>query len=116
MKHALLISLTAAAAVLGGCVVAPAPYGRPYYREPVIVAPPPPRVEYPGPPPVTGYIWIGGNWNWVGNRHEWAPGHWEAPRPGYNWVPRNWERDGDRWRQSGGRWEEDRGRDRDDRD
>ena len=110
MKHTLLITLVAASATLGGCIVAPAPHGRPYYQEPVVVAPPPLRAEYPGPPPAVGYIWIGGNWNWTGRRHEWAPGHWEAPRPGYNWVPHNWERDGERWRQSGGRWEEDRGR------
>ena len=30
---------------LSGCVVAPAPVHRPYYAEPVLVAPPPPRVE-----------------------------------------------------------------------
>lgn len=113
MKKTLLISLAATSAILSGCIVAPASH--PYYREPVMVAPPAPRMEYVGPPPAAGYIWISGYWNWVGTRHEWSPGHWEAPRPGYRWAPHQWEREGDHWRQSGGRWEEDRGR-RDNRD
>lgn len=108
-KRFLLAAIAGASALLlGGCIVAPAPVGRPVYREPVIVAPPPLRAEYPGPAPAVGYVWIGGYWNWIGGRHEWAPGHWEAPRPGYNWVPHRWEREGDRWQQHGGRWEEDR--------
>jgi len=94
------------AASLSGCVVAPAPAHHPYYAEPVVVAPPAPRVEYYGAPPVVGQIWIGGFWNWVGNRHEWVPGHWEAPRPGYRWVPHRWAPEGDRWRLQGGHWEE----------
>lgn len=101
------------AAGLSGCVVAPAPVHRPYYAEPVVVAPPPPRVEYYGAPPVTGQIWIGGFWNWVGNRHEWVSGHWEAPRPGYRWVPHRWAPEGDRWRMQGGHWEEHREHPRD---
>lgn len=95
---------------LSGCVVAPAPMHRPYYAEPVLIAPPPPRTEYFGTPPVAGHVWIGGFWNWAGNRHEWVPGHWDAPRPGYNWAPHHWEREGDRWRLQGGRWEESRER------
>lgn len=96
-----------AALTLSACVVAPA--GRPYVaydRQPVYVAPPPPRVEYVGVPPAAGQIWIQGFWNWAGDRHQWVPGHWENPRPGYRWVPHTWERDGDRWHQDGGRWEE----------
>lgn len=89
---------------LGGCIVAPAqpPY---YEREAVLVGPPPPRVEYVGPPPAVGYLWIDGRWDWVGHRYEWAPGRWEAPRPGYRWVPHRWEHEGSQWRQHGGRWE-----------
>lgn len=92
------------ALLLAGCVVAPADYG---YREPAVIAvpPPAPRVEYVGPPPVVGQVWIGGYWNWVGNRHEWVPGRWEAPRPGYRWVPHRWEGRGERWQQHGGHWE-----------
>lgn len=57
-------ALAAAALILSGCVVAPAPMSGPYYGEPVLVAPPPPRVEYVGPPPV------GGHWRQYGGRWE----------------------------------------------
>ncbi len=91
------------ATALCGCVVAPAPY---YGTGPVVaVAPPPPRVEVYGPPPVVGQVWISGYWGWHDNRHVWVPGYWETPRPGYRWVPHHWDRDGDGWRQRGGRWE-----------
>jgi hypothetical protein len=100
----LLVSGCAALCVLmSGCVVAPVE--RPYYRGPVMVAPPPPRVEVIGPPPVVGHVWINGYWGWSGGRHEWVPGRWEAPRPGYVWAPHRWERDGEHWRQAGGHWE-----------
>lgn len=105
MKVNLLIASLLAVSTLSACVVAPVP-SHPYYAERVMVAPPPPRVEYVGAPPVVGHIWIDGFWNWTGNRHEWVPGRWEAPRPGYGWVPHRWERDGEHWRQSGGHWEE----------
>ena len=64
--------------LMSGCVVAPYPASDPYYVEPVVVVPPP-RVEYPGPPPTVGYVWIGGNWNWYQGRHVWAPERWEPP-------------------------------------
>ncbi len=104
MNKKTLIALSlAAASMLSACVVAPGPG----YREPVYVDPPPPRVEYPGYPPVVGYIWFGGFWTWTGHRHEWVPGHWDAPRPGYRWVVPRWEREGNHWRQHEGRWDHD---------
>lgn len=104
MKRKLWLSLLfAAVAGLAGCAVEPV--SRPYYGEPVRMAPPPLRVEVMGAPPVVGYVWIGGYWNWIGVRYVWVPGRWEAPRPGYRWVPRQWERDGDRWQPRGGQWE-----------
>lgn len=93
-----------ASLLLAGCVVVPA--SQPYYvGEPVLVAPPAPRVEVIGVAPVAGYIWIGGYWSWTSGRHQWAPGYWTAPRPGHRWVPHRWEREGSRWREHGGRWE-----------
>ena len=105
MRNRILYALLAAAAITGGCAIVPAngPYD---YGEPVVVAPPPPRVEYVGYPPVVGQVWVGGFWSWTGRHHEWVPGHWKAPRRGYHWVPHRWERDGDRWRQNDGRWEQ----------
>jgi hypothetical protein len=122
---AILMIAGLAASVLAGCVMVPAqPYGtvasvQPYYGNggygygdgggyaaPVVpVAPPPPQVEYAGPPPVAGYIWLGGYWGWHDGRHEWMRGHWEAPRPGYVWSPHVWVHEGDGWRLHGGRWQ-----------
>lgn len=98
-----LACLLAASVLLGGCAVGPT--SSTHYYETVRVAPPPPYVEYAGPPPVSGYVWITGYWNWGGARYIWVPGRWDAPRPGYRWVPHRWERDGDHWRQHEGRWE-----------
>lgn len=115
VKKTIFVAVLATAA-MSACVVAPVSGGHPYYAQPVMVAPPPPRVEYVGPPPVEGQIWISGFWNWSGNRHEWVPGRWESPRPGHAWVPHRWEQDGERWRLNGGHWEERRGNDRERRD
>ncbi|HJW26827.1 MAG TPA: hypothetical protein VJ576_18155 [Rhodocyclaceae bacterium] len=96
-------AIAVGSAVLGGCVVAPP---EPYYvNQPVMVAPPPPRVEVVGVAPAPGYIWIDGFWGWSGRHHEWHPGRWEAPRPGYAWRPHQWQREGSYWRERGGRWE-----------
>jgi len=107
MKSTLLLTTLATALVLlGACTTYPVQ--DPYYDQPVVrVAPPPLQYEYYGSPPVTGYVWITGYWNWGGVRYVWVPGRWEAPRPGYYWAPHRWERQGDHWRQQGGRWEHD---------
>jgi len=88
--------------LLSACVVAPEPYPPGPY---VAVAPPPAQVEVVGAAPLPGYFWIGGYWGWVGGRHEWMPGHWEAPRPGYRYVPHAWVQEGGGWRLHPGRWE-----------
>ena len=109
------VAVTGLAALLSGCVVAPArpyPYAYPPgppqgYSAPeteVPAAPPPPREEYVGVAPVLGWIWLSGFWAWQANRHIWIGGHWEAPRPGYRWYPYEWHRHGGGWRQRGGRW------------
>lgn len=103
----LVTGLAAAVSLLSGCAVVP--FADPYYEpDVVVVAPPPPRSEYPGYPPVIGYVWVGGYWAWNGHGHYWVPGRWEAPRSGYRWVPHRWDRDGRYWRQHGGNWEPDR--------
>ncbi|HEX3846201.1 MAG TPA: hypothetical protein VHV81_02385 [Steroidobacteraceae bacterium] len=89
--------------VLGGCVVVPDQ--RHYPGGVVMVAPPAPRVEVMGVAPTPGFVWIGGYWNWVGDRHDWVAGHWAAPRAGYHWVPHAWVRAGDGWRMRPGHWQ-----------
>jgi hypothetical protein len=101
------IALLAAAMstlTLAGCVVAPAPHAHVRY-EPVMVAPPPPRVEVIGVAPYPGHVWIGGYWGWSGRAHHWVPGRWEAPRHGHRWEPHRWERHDRGWRERPGRWE-----------
>jgi hypothetical protein len=88
---------------LGGCVVVPDQ--RHYAGGVVMVAPPAPRVEVIGVAPTPGYVWLGGYWNWVGDRHEWVPGHWVAGRPGHHWVAHQWVRQGDGWHMRPGHWE-----------
>ena len=94
------------AALLGGCVVAPAPgyYYPGVYSGVVAVAPPAPQVEVVGVAPSPGYVWFGGYWNWVGGRHVWVGGHWGPGRAGYHWVPHTWSHTGGGWRMSRGHW------------
>lgn len=95
-------SLLVGTALLGGCVVAPAPG---YYRGAVItVAPPVPQIEVVGVAPTPGYVWFGGYWDWVGGRHVWIGGHWGPGRAGYRWVPHTWVRYGGGWRMHPGYW------------
>lgn len=109
-RAALLGGLALVTAGLAGCVVAPV---GPYYRGGIDAdgdgyadAPPPaPQSEYVGPPPVVGYVWLGGYWGWRANRYVWIGGHWGAPPyPGYRWVPHAWSPYGNRWRQRPGYW------------
>lgn len=102
-KEKLLTTVLLASILLGACASVPA--GGTYYQEPVRMAPPPPYVEYIGPPPVIGHVWISGYWNWGGVRYIWVPGYWSPPRHGHHWVPHHWERNGDHWRRKGGHWE-----------
>jgi hypothetical protein len=100
--------LAASAIALGGilsagCVVGPS---QPYYvSEPVMVGPPPPRVEVIGVAPAPGYFWIDGYWGWNGRHHEWRQGHWETRRPGHSWKSHQWHREGRHWREQRGHWE-----------
>lgn len=101
----------AVAALVTGCVVAPAePYA---YGNPAAVvvsaeAPPPLRYE-PVPvavAPIATQVWIGGFWDWSGGRYVWREGRWAAPpHHGDRWVPREWVRGPHGWQARGGHWE-----------
>ena len=97
-----LVALALPAALLTGCLV---PDQRHYVDGLVLVAPPSPREEIVGDPPEPGYVWLGGYWNWVGNRHEWVPGHWTVARPNREWIPYQWVRQGDGWTLKKGHWQ-----------
>jgi hypothetical protein len=99
---AVLIAVALPAALVTGCLV---PDQSHYVGGLVLVAPPGPRAETIGEPPEPGYVWLGGYWNWVGNRHEWIAGHWAPPRPHREWVPYQWVRQGDGWTLKKGHWQ-----------
>ena len=103
LLRTMLASSLALSIALSACVVVPDQ--RHYAGGVVMVAPPAPRVEVIGVAPTPGYVWVGGYWNWVGDRHEWVAGHWVAPRYGYHWVGHSWVRAGDGWRMRPGHWE-----------
>ena len=109
MKRNILLACALTAAIgslsLSGCVVVPARQAAYYDGEVVNVAPPAPENEFYGEPPVAGYVWLGGYWNWAGGRHTWVGGHWEAPRAGYHWVPHTWVRQGAGWHLNQGHWD-----------
>jgi hypothetical protein len=68
-------------------------------------APPPIRVENPGPAR-RGYVWLEGNWMWSDNQrgYEWVPGHWERAKANQRWEPVRWELRGNVYVKIGGRW------------
>jgi hypothetical protein len=108
----ILICLSmSAAALLGGCVVAPAPAPRVYappppayaepqpaYAEPAATVevqatqPPPPLPEYVQPPcPEEGYLWTPGYWAYANGGYYWIPGTWvQPPQVGFLWTPGYW--------------------------
>lgn len=101
LPQAALLALLLGTLNLGGCVVTPP---RVYVGGAIAVAPPEPRVEVIGVAPAPGYVWIGGYWNWIGERHVWVPGRWRPGRPGYYWVSHRWVAGGGGWRLEPGHW------------
>jgi hypothetical protein len=58
----------------------------------IVVRPPAPIVERPGPPPGRLYVWVGGYHRWDGRRYVWVSGHYALPpRPGMVWVPAHYD-------------------------
>ena len=104
--------LGGAAALLTGCVVAPAYPAYSTYGNEVMVgdvyapmAPPPLRNDVSPVAPAPGYVWIGGSWGWGGGRYNWNPGRWSMPpRPGYGWHEGGWNHGPGGWRGNGGHW------------
>lgn len=68
--------------------------------------PPPPRYEVI-PAPRYGYIWIPGYWDWDGQYHVWAKGHWERERPGQQFQHPEWWHGNNGWELHRGGWHQD---------
>jgi hypothetical protein len=49
--------------------------------------PPPARVEFVPDQPVSGAVWIDGEWVWRGRRWAWRQGRWVAPPSGARFSP-----------------------------
>ncbi len=100
-KRKLLLAAFAAASL--GVLPMPAGAASLY----VDIAPPAPRYEVV-PAPRAGFAWVPGYWDWRGNHHVWARGHWERERRGYYWHPTRWEQREGRWTLERGRWDRER--------
>jgi len=73
----------------------------------VNIAPPAPRYEVV-PAPRAGYVWVPGYWDWRGNHHVWARGHWERERHGMYWHPNRWTESNGHYILERGRWDKER--------
>jgi len=73
----------------------------------VNIAPPAPRYEVV-PAPRSGYVWVPGYWDWRGNHHVWAKGHWERERHGMYWHPNRWTESNGHYILERGRWDKER--------
>jgi hypothetical protein len=102
-------TLALSTAMLGACIVTPAPQrvyepapppppaapaAEPEPENTTIQAsePPPPLPDYAQPPcPADGYLWTPGYWAWGGAGYYWVPGTWvQPPRVGVLWTPGYW--------------------------
>jgi hypothetical protein len=67
--------------------------------------PPPPQVETPGAPPVTGLVWVAGYWHFSAGKWIWVPGRWaRPPKTGATWRPNVWVKEGATIRLDPGQW------------
>jgi YXWGXW repeat-containing protein len=97
-----LKSLTMAAAIAAGAMLASPAFAHVAVGVSVGFPPPPVRVERVAAWP--GHAWIPGYWRWNGARHVWVAGYWTYPRPGYRYIPAHWVRTGPAWRLHAGYW------------
>ena len=67
------------------------------------VAPPPVRVENPGPAR-GGFVWINGYYQWQAGQYAWIPGHWERQKANQVWFDGHWDMSGGVWVWTQGEW------------
>jgi hypothetical protein len=95
MKRLLVvIALAASAAVFNGCgptryTVTEQPVA-PVYERPVT----------PGPE----YVWVDGDWDWVGGTYVYRHGYWEKPHPNRVWITGTWVHNGKGYYWKKGYW------------
>jgi hypothetical protein len=55
--------------------------------------------------PGSGYVWIGGEWEWSGGNYRWQEGSWQHPRESHTWKSGYWENAHNGYKWHKGRWE-----------
>lgn len=65
---------------------------------------PPPPLQIEPVQVRSGFVWIGGHWEWRGG-WTWRRGHWERERPGHIWTPGRWDLVNGRYVWVAGRWD-----------
>lgn len=100
--HRLALPAVAAAALIGGSLVAEPRASAQLVAE----APPLPRVEVVPRTPSPAFVWAPGYWGYRPSRgYAWYGGRWQIGRPGYAWASPHWAaRGGGRWGFAPGRW------------
>ncbi|MFN7942606.1 MAG: hypothetical protein U0X73_13515 [Thermoanaerobaculia bacterium] len=70
---------------------------------------PPPPLQHEVAParPGPDFVWVGGHWNWVAERHDyvWVGGSWlRPPHARATWIAPRWHRRHGHWFFVAGRW------------
>jgi hypothetical protein len=66
----------------------------------------PANVTYVRPvSPGSGYVWIGGEWEWTGGNYRWHEGSWQSHHEGRAWKSGYWENNHKGYRWHKGHWE-----------
>jgi hypothetical protein len=52
----------------------------------------------------TGYVWVGGEYEWRHGRYILTPGHYVRAHRGYRWQASNWRYEHGRYMRTPGRW------------
>src|SRR5262245_49149702 len=88
------LGLAAALGALPACLVTArgsGTYSGSYTTGAVVAYEAPPEPRYENPQPMSGHVWLQGNWTWQNGQWVWVAGHWERERSGYDWRPGRWE-------------------------
>ena len=54
--------------------------------------------------PYINSVWVGGAWNWNGQKYIWKEGYWNTPSKGRRWLSGYWKQQRHGWIWVNGRW------------
>jgi hypothetical protein len=55
--------------------------------------------------PGTGYVWVGGEWEYQGGNYHYHEGSWQQPRAGHTWKSGYWENGNKGYKWHKGEWQ-----------